>query len=204
MGLIESLMSYDRGQQGWLIVSCECRYGRRSWKPWLLSLAVDVASGHLSNLGAKVAQKEIKSEATMPGLSTSGSMLLLYSLQAFKYAPVCFVSHVSSVTGVRVRMYAPSICSQPSSNLILSVDYDTSCRALPLMSTTTHRLRTEAFSRDWTMMLTLSVWSACTAAGAWLDLDTLFVDLQVDSSRAAGAHTPQTVDHVLPHPQPLL
>lgn len=63
-------------------------YGRRSWKPWLLSLAVDVASGHLSNLGAKVAQKEIKSEATMPGLSTSGSMLLLYSLQAFKWTPV--------------------------------------------------------------------------------------------------------------------
>ena len=118
--------------------------------------------------------------------------------------PCGFVSHVSSVTGVQVLMYAPSICSQPSSNLILSVDYDTSCRALPLMSTTTHRLRTKAFSREWTMMLTLSVWSACTAAGAWLDLDTLFVDLQMDSSRAAGAHTPQTVDHVLPDPQPLL
>ncbi len=61
-----------------------CRYGRKSWKPWLFSLAVDVVSGHLSNVGAKVAQREIKSDDVKPGLSTSGSMLLLYSLQAFK------------------------------------------------------------------------------------------------------------------------
>lgn len=45
---------------------------------------MDAASGHLSNMGAKVAQREIKSEDVKPGLSTSGSMLLLYSLQAFK------------------------------------------------------------------------------------------------------------------------
>ncbi|KAA6425762.1 MAG: peroxisome biogenesis 16-like [Trebouxia sp. A1-2] len=60
-------------------------YGRKSWKPWLFSLAVDVISGHLSNVGAKVAQREIKSDDVKPGLSTSGSMLLLYSLQAFKW-----------------------------------------------------------------------------------------------------------------------
>lgn len=47
---------------------------------------MDVASGHLSNLGAKVAQREIKTEGVKPGLSTSGSMLLLYSLQAFRYS----------------------------------------------------------------------------------------------------------------------
>lgn len=63
-------------------------YGRKSWKPWLFSLAVDVVSGHLSNVGAKVAQREIKSGDVKPGLSTSGSMLLLYSLQAFKWSQV--------------------------------------------------------------------------------------------------------------------
>lgn len=61
------------------------RYGRQSWKPWLLSLLVDVASSHLSSSGAKVAQRHIDADGVKPGLSTSGSMLLLYSLDAFRW-----------------------------------------------------------------------------------------------------------------------
>ncbi|KAL3158298.1 hypothetical protein ABBQ38_010542 [Trebouxia sp. C0009 RCD-2024] len=63
-------------------------YGRQSWKPWLLSLFVDVASSHLSSSGAKVAQRHIDADGVKPGLSTSGSMLLLYSLDAFRWTPV--------------------------------------------------------------------------------------------------------------------
>lgn len=62
----------------------QCRYGRKSWTPWMLSLAVDVVSGQLTKIGAAVAEREINTDTIKPGLSTSSSMLLLYSLQCFK------------------------------------------------------------------------------------------------------------------------
>ena len=61
-----------------------CRHGRKSWKPWILSLAVDLLSAQLTKLGAAVAEREVDTEAVKPGLSTSSSMLLLYSLQCFR------------------------------------------------------------------------------------------------------------------------
>ena len=66
--------------------ACGCRHGRKSWKPWMLSLAVDLLSAQLSKLGATVAESEINTDSLKPGLSTSSSMLLLFSLQSFKYA----------------------------------------------------------------------------------------------------------------------
>lgn len=78
-----------------------CRYGQRSWKPWLLSLLVDIASSHLSNAGAKVAQRRIRADDVKPGLSTSGGMLLLCSLEAFRY--VCTLVHMPAAVTCLVK-----------------------------------------------------------------------------------------------------
>ena len=50
----------------------------------MLSLGVDLLSAQLTKLGAAVAEREVNTDALQPRLSTSSSMLLLYSLQCFK------------------------------------------------------------------------------------------------------------------------
>lgn len=46
---------------------------------------MDLLSAQLTKLGAAVAEREVDTEAVKPGLSASSSMLLLYSLQCFRW-----------------------------------------------------------------------------------------------------------------------
>ena len=63
-----------------------CRQGRRSWQPWLISLAVDAASAALIDGGAALHRRACKTASEDPTLH-HGSLALLYSMQALRYTP---------------------------------------------------------------------------------------------------------------------
>ncbi|KAK9812655.1 hypothetical protein WJX72_001406 [[Myrmecia] bisecta] len=62
------------------------RSGRTSWKPWLLSLGLDLASSKLITAGASIAQQAAEEAVNDPSLQF-GSIAVLYNLQAFRWTP---------------------------------------------------------------------------------------------------------------------
>jgi peroxin-16 len=60
------------------------RWGRRSWKPWLISLAVETASWRLSTGGAAASQDAARHAASHPAVRDS-SLSLLYRLHAVQW-----------------------------------------------------------------------------------------------------------------------
>ncbi|KAK9820963.1 hypothetical protein WJX81_000511 [Elliptochloris bilobata] len=63
------------------------RWGRSSWRPWALSLAVDLAAAQLLAWGARVQRAAAAEAAAEPALAF-GSISLLYSLQAHRWTPL--------------------------------------------------------------------------------------------------------------------
>jgi hypothetical protein len=71
---------------------CTCRYGRRSWRPWWTSLALDLLSGHFSRRGRTLLQQRVakgggsKSAPTTPEKHAPTSLL---SVALVRCACVC-------------------------------------------------------------------------------------------------------------------
>ena len=62
------------------------RWGRTLWRPWALSLGVELAAAQLLAWGARVQRTAAAEAAAEPALAF-GSISLLYSLQAHRLAP---------------------------------------------------------------------------------------------------------------------
>lgn len=60
------------------------RWGRASWRPWLLALGMDLASQQLSLGGARLSQRAAEAAAYSPAARNT-SLALLFSLQALRW-----------------------------------------------------------------------------------------------------------------------
>ncbi|KAK9812042.1 hypothetical protein WJX73_000692 [Symbiochloris irregularis] len=62
------------------------KFGRRSWRPWFISLGVEAASAALIDAGAGIQRRACRAAADDPTLH-HGSLALLYSMQALRWSP---------------------------------------------------------------------------------------------------------------------
>ena len=67
-----------------LYVAALRRWGRRSWKPWLISLTVELMSGRLTTAGAAASQRAAAAAAADPAVSGT-ALAALYGRQGMRW-----------------------------------------------------------------------------------------------------------------------